>query len=161
MAAPTPNTIILKNNQNSLQVEHPAGGAIKPGHLVALNSSGAVVVHPVAGGSEPAKMFAMEDDAQGRGIDDDYDATTYNNVRCMICAPGTEVYAWIATGQSIAIGDALESAGNGQLREHIPQTGTQTSPATGGRTGQIVARSLQTIDSTSPVGVTRIQVRVV
>ena len=161
MAQSTPKTIILKGAERCMQVEYQAGGTITPGHLVALNSSGALVVHPTAGGTAPERMFALEDDAQGRGISDNYDSTTYKNVRAMVCPPGTEVYAWLAANAAIAIGDKLESAGNGQLREHVGQQSPITSPGVAVRTGQVVAVALEAKDSTSPVGVTRIKVRVV
>lgn len=163
MAATTYHTIIIKNVENAVQNEGTAGGTITPGMLVMLNSSSQVVVHNVAGGSVPEKAFALEDDLQGRGITDNYDSTTYKNVRYQVCPPGTEVYALIAANAHIAVGDKLESNGNGYLREHIVQSpgAGATSPAVGIRTGQVVAVALEAKDSTSPVGAGRLRVRVV
>src|SRR5688572_33293534 len=117
MASPTPNTILLKHmGITSIQSEGTAGGTITPGMLVGMNSAGAIVAHGTAGGTAPSKSFALEDDLQGRGINDNYDSTTYKQVRYHDCAPGTEVYAILADAQAMAIGDLLESAGNGTLR---------------------------------------------
>jgi hypothetical protein len=160
MVASTPHTIILKEAEHVMFKEHVAGGAITPGHLIALNSSGLVVVHPTAGGSAPERLFAFEDDLRGKGIDDAYDSTTNKNVRCGVCQPGVEVYAWLATSQTITIGDLLESNGNGQLKEHLAQQGPQaTSPAVGIRTQQVVARALEAVTTTGTAA--RIKVRVV
>lgn len=163
MAQSTPETIILEGAERCIQYEATAGGTITPGHLVALNSAGAVVVHPTAAGAAPERAFALEDDAQGRGITDAYDASTYKSVRYAICPPGTKIYAIISpVTQSIAIGDKLESAGNGMLREHVPQVGADaTSPAIGVRVGQIVAVALEAVTVTSPATGARCRVRTV
>jgi hypothetical protein len=159
MAATTPATVLLKGADHVMFVEHPAGGTITPGMLIALGSGGTVAVHAVAGGSAPERMFALEDDLQGKGITDTYAST--NTVRAAICPPGTEIYALCAAAQSIAIGDKLESAGTGYLREHIPQGVNITSPGTAARVQQVVAIALEALDSTSPVGASRLKVRVV
>jgi hypothetical protein len=115
MARATPATIILKGSDYAYeQYEHPAGGTIRPGHLVMLNAAGAVVVHGTLG-AVAEKTFAVEDDAQGRGIDDNY--SSGQPVRYGCCSPGVKVYALIATAQTIVIGDKLESNGDGTLKK--------------------------------------------
>ena len=163
MVASTPSTVLLKGSDHVMFVEHVAGGTILPGMLIALGSAGTVAAHGVAGGSAPERMFAIEDDLQGRGITDSYDATTHKLVRAVICPPGTELYALIAANASIVIGDKLESNGNGYLREHVVQSpgAGATSPAVGIRVDQVVAIALEAKDSTSPVGATRLKVRVI
>jgi len=161
MARTTPATILLKGREHQVvYIEATAGGTITPGHLVQIGSDGLVVVHAAAGGSAPGGMFALEDDAQGRGITDTYDSTTNKNVLIGVCGRGAEVYAILTTSQTVAIGDALESAGNGTLRKHVAQTtvGAQ-SPGVGARSGQIVGRAIDAVTTTASVA--RIQVRVV
>ncbi len=47
--------------------EAVAGGTIRPGDLIKLNSDGEVVVHGSAGGNAEA-LFALEDALQGKEI---------------------------------------------------------------------------------------------
>jgi hypothetical protein len=114
MAASVPHTILLKGEWEMLQNEGVAGGTIRPGDLVSVTTAGAIVVNPTAGDAFPRKAFALEDDAQGKGIADSYAAA--DRVRYAECQPGNEIYAWLATTQTIVIGTPLESAGNGALR---------------------------------------------
>lgn len=160
MAASTPSTIILKNQQLVGYLEATAAGTITPGHLVMYGSAGTVTVHNTAGGSSPGGMFAVEDDAQGRAIADTYDSTTYKNVRIAVCGRGVEVYAILAASQTIVIADALESAGDGTLRKHVAQTSiAATSPAVAARSGQIVGRAIEAVTTTGSTA--RISVRIV
>ena len=154
MAASTPNTILLKGADTAIQHEAIAGGAITPGMLVMLNASGQVVVHnaDVIGG--PPAGVALEDDAQGRGIDDAYDATTHKNVRYVALTPGMEFYGILADEVNAAIGTALGSNGDGTLDAAVV-----TSPAVG---EEVYAVALEAVNTTtSPVATARIKVRVV
>jgi len=105
-------TIILKGDPVIGDVV--GSGAITPGDLLNIDSAGAVLRHATAGGTA-YPMFALEDENQGKSIDDVY--TTANIVRYGIFRPGDEVVVNIADGETIAIGDFLESAGDGALRE--------------------------------------------
>jgi hypothetical protein len=159
MARSTPATIILKGRELVVYIEGTAGGAITPGHLVQIGSDGLMVVHATAGGSSPGGLFALEDDARGKGITDAYDSTTNKNVLVGVCNRGVEIYAILTTSQTVVIGDALESAGNGTLRKHVPQTSVAaTSPGVAVRTGTVVARAIEAVTTTGTVA--RIQVRV-
>lgn len=110
-------TITLKGT--GMQEEAIANaGTVKPGHLIYLMSTGKVAIHAVAGGNAE-KMFAIEDELQGHGIDTLY--TIANLVQYKIMERGSWVNALINNGENIAIGDALESAGNGTLRKHVAQ----------------------------------------
>lgn len=99
------------------QVEYPVETAdtIYPGYLVALNSSGNVIVHATEGG-RAERLFATEDPLQGRTISDLY-AVADEPCTCILPELGSEVYAMIEDGQDIAIGDLLISSGNGKLKE--------------------------------------------
>ena len=119
------NSIKLKNYLNIME-EIAAGGDITPGHLVSLTSSDTVVVHPTTAG--PALiMFAVEDELQGKGIDDAF--ASGDKVQVWIPQRGDQVLAIIPDGSNIAIGDLLESAGDGQLQEHtVGSTGSPEYP---------------------------------
>jgi hypothetical protein len=106
------NTIIARAKLHTK--ERTAGGAITPGHLVALNTSGQVVVNGAAAATNAQKAFALEDQAQGRDIDDAYAAT--ETVLYQVFQPGDEIYAWLENGANVAIGAALESNGAGELQ---------------------------------------------
>lgn len=106
-------TILLKGDP--LRKEGKAGGTITPGQLIKENSSALLIVHAQAGGPAQA-WFATEDALQGNDISDDY--SSGNRVQFVAARPGDEIYAILATSQTVAIGDLLESAGNGNLRKH-------------------------------------------
>lgn len=112
------NTIIAKGYVN-IQDEKVANAAITPGHLVERMSTDKVKVHATAGGSVNV-LFALEDAYQGNKITDDYAAD--DNVFLWRPVPGEQVYgiADATSGTTIAIGDFLESAGDGSLRVYVP-----------------------------------------
>ena len=99
------------NNKEAL-----ADGAITPGHLLERTSAGKFKVHSSAG--QPcARLFAVEDGEQGNGIATAY--TSGNQVQARACASGEEVYAILADGENVSIGDFLESNGNGELKKYV------------------------------------------
>ena len=93
--------------------EYDAGGAITPGMLVTLASDGDVDKNGAAGVA-CEKMFALEDELQGKTIDDAY--ATGAPVQCWTAVPGEEVLAWLKDGEDVAVGDVLTSAGAGKLK---------------------------------------------
>lgn len=107
-------TITIKGD--GVRKEAKCAGAITPGHLVELDStSGDVSVHSTAGGNA-ARAFAVEDDLQGKEISDVY--ADNSQLLYVLFQNGDEVNALIADGETIVIGDFLESAGDGTLRKH-------------------------------------------
>jgi len=92
--------------------EYKANAAITPGMLVELINTGLIRKHASAN-SFALPMFALEDELQGKGIDDAY--AQYDQVQVWIPVRGEQVYALIQDGQVIAVGDALCSAGDGTL----------------------------------------------
>lgn len=139
MVASTPSTIILKGDP--IYKEKDAGGAITPGDLIQRSSDGDVDVHGTAGGNA-AKLFAVENDIAGDGINDAYAAGEV----CKFAAvyPGCEVYAWLADGENAAIGSYLESNGDGTLKvvDFVSDSaGNETD-----RTASIVAVALEAVD---------------
>lgn len=114
MAATTYQTIILESRDQVIR-ERVANAAITPGHLIQVMSTGNVRVHPNAA-QNAAKIFAVESDNEGEGVDDAYAAS--DRVKMWFPKPGDMVYALLADGQTAAIGDFLESAGDGTLQVH-------------------------------------------
>lgn len=112
--ATTYNTIKLKKYQDIIE-EYAAASGITPGNLIELTSSGTVQNHSTEGGNA-LSMFALEDELQGKGIEDDYAAA--DKVQCWVAQPGEIVYARLADGESVAPGDFLESASDGTLKKH-------------------------------------------
>ena len=108
-------TIKIKKYSDHIE-EIVAGGTITPGHLIAEGSGGTVAVHGSAGQNCIA-MFALEDELQGNDIDDDY--SSGDQVQCWYPYRGDQVYCILADGEDIAIGDLLESAGDGTVQKHV------------------------------------------
>ena len=135
------NTIILRARKRFTK-ERVAGGAITPGHLIELNASGQVVVHATAAAVFAQKAFALEDQAQGRGIDDAYAANDL--VVYQVFGAGEEVYAWLENAGNVAIGAALQSNGAGELEART--------------TGEVVAYALEAVNASG--GAARIKVEV-
>lgn len=133
-----PNTIVLKGDP--LRKEELAGGAISPGDLIELNSSGVVVRHATAG-ANAVPMFAVEMDLIGSGITNSYPSG--DTVKFVVSRPGDEIYALLASGQNVAKGAFLESAGNGALRAYTQQSGSNVFPAA------IVAKAVEAVNNTA------------
>ena len=96
-----------------IRMERVAIAAFSPGFLVEIDSAGGFVKHNSAGATA-ATMFALEDENQGKDIDDAYVAATQALVGFF--RPGNEVYAQLANGETAVIGTLLESNGDGYLR---------------------------------------------
>jgi len=94
--------------------EFVANAAITPGHLCEIMSTGKARVHATAGGTAD-KLFALEDDNLGGEIATAY--TAANVARFGYFNTGDQVYALLADGENVAIGDKLESYGDGTLRK--------------------------------------------
>jgi hypothetical protein len=106
--------VILRNEFAVVHNEDLAAGeAITPGHLMGV-SSGEWVKHAGAG-KNAAPWFALERDELGNDMDEAYAADDI--VKAGFCPPGTHVNAWCASGTDLTIGDYVESAGDGTLRE--------------------------------------------
>jgi len=110
-----PNTVKLKNYSNHIE-EGLAAAAITPGMLCELSSTANTYQKHSSAGENAARIFALEDELQGKGIDDDYSAA--DRVQLWYPAPGDMVYAILEDGENVSRGDLLESAGTGNLRKH-------------------------------------------
>jgi hypothetical protein len=108
------NTVKIKKYGDHIE-EIAAGGTITPGMLIAEGSAGTVAVHSTAGGNA-IPMFALEDELQGKDITDAY--ASGSKVQCWYPYRGDQVYALLKDGETIVVGDLLESAGDGHLQKH-------------------------------------------
>lgn len=144
LSSTEPKRIHLRG-PHAVHEEARAGGAIRPGDLIDVNSSGKVVKHPTAGGWAE-KAFALEDALQGRSIDDNYAADEL--VSFTICKPGDIVYAWLSGGEVTTLDDFLTSNGDGALK-------------VASSTDQRIAKVLEAVDASDSNDVDeRIRVRI-
>jgi hypothetical protein len=104
------HTIKLKKYSDVIN-EYVAGGAITPGMLLKYDDEKKVVALNT---TEAIAMFALEDELQGRGIDDNFAAG--EPVQCWIPYRGDEVFA-LLTGNAVVAGDFVQSAGDGTLQK--------------------------------------------
>lgn len=86
---------------------------VTPGHLLMIDSTGKVKPHDSAGGVAAA-MVAKERDFLGKTITDT--CAIGDTCPYYIGKKGDRFYALVATGNNVAIGTFLESAGTGALR---------------------------------------------
>ncbi len=118
--------------------EHKANSAlIYPGMLIEIDANNEVAPHSIVGGKGLA-LFAAEDALQGKDADTIY--TDDSIVTCYQFAQGSEVYALIADGQDIEIGDPLMSNGAGLL--------IIVADTSGADADHIIAYAMETIDLT-------------
>ena len=120
------NTIKVKKYSDVIE-EMVASAAITPGMLLIIESTGKVKAHNQAD-KDVFPIFALEDELQGKGINDAYAAN--DPVQCWIPYRGDIVNAILADGQKVVIGDALTSDGYGRLKKHVTDTGASTVPWT-------------------------------
>lgn len=110
-----PNTILLKNWGPEVREEYQAASnGLFPGKLIEKATSGKVQEHSTATGAAVA-MFALEDELQGKTVDETYAADD----QVMVWKPrsGDWVWAVLADGENVSIGDFLESDGAGNLQQ--------------------------------------------
>ena len=112
-----PNTIILRGDQFTSR-EDRCNQAITPGHLCNFAANDRLQLHGTSGGGG-GKIFALEADYVGNGVTVAY--ASGDRVPYADCAPGVVVWAHLASGQNVARGAVLMSAGDGTLTAH---TGT-------------------------------------
>ena len=120
--------------------EYQAAAAITPGALVELHTDGKVRNHSSAA-EFAAKQFALEDELQGRSIDDDY--AENDPVQVWSAVPGEEVYALLAHGEDVAVGEFLVSNGDGKLRAFDESSDALTAGA------PVVGYALEAVDHSS------------
>ena len=110
-----PNTVYLGGPRTVIN-DMAAKAAITPGHLVErVNTAGVWQwqKHATAAG-DAQRSVACDQSMLNKGVDDDYAAGDLVEVAQGV--NGTNFWMLIASGQNIAYGDSLESAGDGTLR---------------------------------------------
>jgi len=107
------NTIKLKKYLDVVNEFTATAVAITPGMLLELTSDGLVQAHSTEGGPV-LPMFALEDELQGKGITDNYAVSA--KIQVWTAVRGEEVYALLADGEDVAVGDFLVSDGTGKLK---------------------------------------------
>jgi len=139
------SSIVLRGDW--IQKEGKASVAVQPGMLVEWD--GAAVgttlgVRPCTkagvGLGATRKAFALENDLVGQGIADNYDINDV--VRYGVFQRGAEVQALLANGNTTAIGDALASNGNGQLKKAATTVGADDEEIVGYAMEVIVGAAL-------------------
>lgn len=122
------NTIKLKKYSDVIE-EYVAGGAITPGMLVAYGADKKVVVQP---STDAMALFALEDELQGKGIDEAYAAN--DPVQVWIPYRGDQVNALIS-GADVEAGDFLQSGGDGSLVKYGQSLAAATKDILNGAVG--------------------------
>lgn len=110
------NTIKIRNYSDVMDEGTLTAVAVLPGCLVELTSTGAYQKHGTAKAAAAPAMFVCEDELEGKSIADEIAAST----RAQIWTPyrGDIVYGWLKDGENVAIGDKLESAGDGTFQKY-------------------------------------------
>lgn len=140
-----PNTIFLGGEMTEVG-DVAASEAITPGMLIERFSSAGTPKfrkHSTAGGAA-VPTFLRNSSMLNKGIDDAVAAG--DTVEAFIGTAGCAVYAIIASGQNIAAGNFLESAGNGKLRVYAA--------------GVRLAQALEDVNNTAGPSDARIRVEV-
>lgn len=122
MASSTAHVIVLSVNDAERPIyENKAHEAVTPGELVAYNSDNELIPHGTAGGNAQP-IFVVEDpyngDTANPAIDVDYSAN--ETARIVFPQAGDVINAFLkhGVGQTVNIGDPLESDGAGALQKH-------------------------------------------
>jgi hypothetical protein len=109
-------TIAVKVYQEKVE-ERLANAALSPGHLLKLMVTNKFKKHDIAQGRVKPLFIAVEDENQGKGINDAYAAADV--VRAIVALPGDIVNVLLDDGQTIVIGDELCSNGDGTVKKFV------------------------------------------
>jgi hypothetical protein len=110
-----PATIFLGGQRTQIN-DLAASEAITPGHLVERFNNGGIIrfrKHATAG-ADTGRLVATEMSMMNKGVSDAYAAGDLVEVSAL--RGGSTAWMFIASGQNIAAGNRLESAGDGTLR---------------------------------------------
>jgi len=130
-------SIVAKGEVNHFEAS--ADAALSPGHLLEVTATG-VTKHSVAAGTA-SPAFAREDDIIGDAATVQYAAG--DNVLYIVPNRGSEIYARVAAGAAaIAIGDYVESAGDGTVQ--VQGASASTSQA---QRQSVVGIALEAVDN--------------
>lgn len=159
-----PNTIWLGGPRTEIG-DVAAGVAITPGHLVErYNAAGVWRLRPhTTAGGNTARLVATEQSMINKNVNDGY--AINDLVEATLAGMGTNLWMIIASGQSIAYGQKLESAGDGTLRAIAAGTALfqalETVNNTSGNAGPSDPPPQTGATTALPTGAARIRVEVV
>ena len=140
----THRTIPIKQYGDIVQNNEKLSGAATPGHLLEFfSTAGSVRVHSTAGGNA-LPMFALESDLEGEEIT--HALTSGEEIQAWIAKRGDEVNALIKNGENIAVGDLLESAGDGTLEKF------EADSAGAEHVEHIVGQAMEAVDMSDSSG---------
>ena len=142
------NTIKVKKYSDVIE-QKVASAAITPGMLLIIENTGKVKAHNLAD-KDAFPIFALEDELQGKGIDDAYAAN--DPVQCWIPYRGDIVNAILADGETVVIGDALTSDGEGRLKKHVTDVGASAAELVSVYPLQIVGYATEALDLSGSSG---------
>lgn len=148
------NTVKVKKYSDIIE-EYEAVAAITPGNFLELTAAGKVQKHSVEGGNA-IPMIALEDELQGKGIDDDYAAG--DRVQVWIPGRGDQAYVLLEDGETVVIGSWLMLNGAGRVQLLDAETLSAAEALS------VVAQSLEALDLSGSSGVettNRLLVRIV
>lgn len=123
-----------------------AAVALTPGELVEIDSAGKYAPHGTAKGFAQ-RAFVLENELAGEGIE--IDIAVANQVPVNIFSADALVLAFLAISQTIAVGDKLESAGNGNLRALTVFAQSGTTPFAVTAEGHAIAVAEEAVTTTS------------
>lgn len=107
------NVILLDGEAR--EEDFVASEAITPGELVEHGGSDDIQAHSTASGTQVERIFVREQvENSGNGIDDD--VPSGDTATVIYPEQGAKVQAFLAHGENVSEGDALESDGNGALQ---------------------------------------------
>jgi hypothetical protein len=110
----TQKTIDLSGN--GIRREALSAAGLTPGHVVERTSADLFQKHSAAKGIVAPFMVAVEDDLQGKDVDDAYGSGVL--VQANVLRAGDEANVFLAAGENVVIGDKLESDGAGCLQKY-------------------------------------------
>lgn len=147
----TPKRIVLVGS--GIRKEALASVAITPGMVCQRDSNGKFKPHATAGGTAQ-KLIAIEDDNQGKTIDDVY--AIASRVQAEVLQPGAVFYGLLKDGESVAIGDYVESAGTGYVQKYTADSEGIGGDSSGGvvsiPTANVIAQCLEAVDLSDSSG---------
>jgi len=164
--APTTFRRILVKTFTEIFVDGKAAEAgIKPGHLLYRYGTGdQFKKHAAAGQNVVGTWVALIDFLQGRGIcDENGDDRVFangNRIPVALLRPGDQAWLRVKDGTNYTYGMALESAGTGELQQHVPDVWSESIGADSSGninsgtiyTKQVVGVVLQALDLSSSSG---------
>ena len=109
-----PNTIFLGGEQ-TIVADQAASATIKPGHLVErFNNAGVIRWRVATADIDGTPSVALDHPMANKGVDDTY--AVGDLVEVGIGHKGSKYWMLIASGQNVAAGVVLGSAGDGTLK---------------------------------------------